>query len=240
MLFFGYRPQEPSRISLLACSCVWVLLPTFCQVSYWIRISMDESRHTPMCAGVLMDRSELERASQLCQDAGAWLVMDNTYEHFAYDGREHTCISGSHILHIFSFSKVCRPIDNYSKSITHRGYQTYRPAPARSTICTSILMRSANWHTVAAVLLSSPAVPGGMFKPMVMPSALAKLGQVTHDLSHCQTSNSSMIKLRLACPLADCLWWHSLHVVDKQATSVANYITVNPSIVRLSELTWKT
>ncbi|KAK9825707.1 hypothetical protein WJX74_000024 [Apatococcus lobatus] len=56
--------------------------------------------------GVLMTRSELERASQLCRDAGAWLVMDNTYEHFVYDGREHICIAGPHILHIFSFSKA--------------------------------------------------------------------------------------------------------------------------------------
>ena len=53
-----------------------------------------------------MTRSELERASQLCRDAGAWLIMDNTYEHFVYDGREHICISGPHVLHIFSFSKV--------------------------------------------------------------------------------------------------------------------------------------
>ena len=56
-----------------------------------------------------MTQSELERASQLCRDAGAWLVMDNTYEHFVYDGREHICIAGPHILHIFSFSKVIMP-----------------------------------------------------------------------------------------------------------------------------------
>ena len=48
----------------------------------------------------------MERASELCAAAGAWLVLDNTYEHFVYDGREHFCMAGPHILNIFSFSKV--------------------------------------------------------------------------------------------------------------------------------------
>ncbi|KAK9815338.1 hypothetical protein WJX72_001946 [[Myrmecia] bisecta] len=56
--------------------------------------------------GVLLSRAELERASELCRAAGCWLVMDDTYEHFVYEGREHVCLSGEHILHIFSFSKA--------------------------------------------------------------------------------------------------------------------------------------
>lgn len=57
-------------------------------------------------AGVLMSRSELERASELCRAAGSWLVMDDTYEHFVYGDREHVCLPGEHIIHIFSFSKA--------------------------------------------------------------------------------------------------------------------------------------
>lgn len=57
-------------------------------------------------AGVLLSKEEVERAAQLCQDAGAWLIMDNTYEHFVYDGRRHHCIAAPHIIHVFSFSKV--------------------------------------------------------------------------------------------------------------------------------------
>ncbi len=57
-------------------------------------------------AGVLLSRGEVRRAAQLCQDAGAWLIMDNTYEHFVYDGRQHHCVAAPHIIHIFSFSKV--------------------------------------------------------------------------------------------------------------------------------------
>jgi len=56
--------------------------------------------------GVLLDRAELERASQMCAAAGAWLIVDNTYEHFVYDGGVHICVSGSHVINLFSFSKV--------------------------------------------------------------------------------------------------------------------------------------
>ena len=54
-----------------------------------------------------MSESELQRAHKLCEQAGAWLIVDNTYEHFTYDGREHTCVSGPHVVNIFSMSKVC-------------------------------------------------------------------------------------------------------------------------------------
>ena len=57
-------------------------------------------------SGVLLGRRELERASQLCAAAGAWLVVDNTYEHFTYDGAQHVCVSGPHVINVFSFSKV--------------------------------------------------------------------------------------------------------------------------------------
>lgn len=56
--------------------------------------------------GILLSREELERASDVCQAAGSWLVMDNTYEHFVYDDREHVCLDREHIIHIFSFSKA--------------------------------------------------------------------------------------------------------------------------------------
>ena len=56
--------------------------------------------------GVLMTKDELQRAHELCEQAGVWLVVDNTYEHFTYDGRQHTCVSGPHVINIFSMSKV--------------------------------------------------------------------------------------------------------------------------------------
>ena len=53
-----------------------------------------------------MTKAELQRAHALCQDAGVWLVVDNTYEDFTYDWREHICVSGPHVINIFSMSKV--------------------------------------------------------------------------------------------------------------------------------------
>ena len=54
-----------------------------------------------------MTKAELQRARQLCEAAGVWLIVDNTYEDFTYDGREHTCVSGPNVINIFSMSKVC-------------------------------------------------------------------------------------------------------------------------------------
>ncbi|KAF8066353.1 ISS1 [Scenedesmus sp. PABB004] len=55
--------------------------------------------------GVLLPREELERAAALCAAAGAWLVLDCTYEDFLYDGGTHHCVPGPNVLHLFSFSK---------------------------------------------------------------------------------------------------------------------------------------
>eukprot|EP00890_Picochlorum_soloecismus_P006017 jgi/Picsp_1/6416/NSC_03764-R1_transaminase transferring nitrogenous groups len=56
--------------------------------------------------GVVMSKEELDRAASLCAKAHAWLVVDNTYEHFVYDGKSHVCPKGEHVVHIFSFSKA--------------------------------------------------------------------------------------------------------------------------------------
>ncbi|KAI3455387.1 hypothetical protein Pfo_012050 [Paulownia fortunei] len=48
----------------------------------------------------------LQRISELCKNAGCWLIVDNTYEYFMYDGRKHVCIEDNHIVNIFSFSKA--------------------------------------------------------------------------------------------------------------------------------------
>ena len=57
--------------------------------------------------GVMIPQATVEAASALCAAHGIWLVMDNTYEHFAYDGLPpHACIEGDHIINVFSFSKA--------------------------------------------------------------------------------------------------------------------------------------
>ena len=56
--------------------------------------------------GVLLGEDVLEEISALCLRYGVWLVVDNTYEHFVFDGREHACVGGRHVVNIFSFSKA--------------------------------------------------------------------------------------------------------------------------------------
>ena len=62
--------------------------------------------HHLLCAGVLLSKQELQEAADICAAAGAWLVVDNTYEDFVYDSGQHHCISAPHIIHIFSMSKA--------------------------------------------------------------------------------------------------------------------------------------
>ncbi|KAJ0959898.1 hypothetical protein J5N97_000332 [Dioscorea zingiberensis] len=57
-------------------------------------------------SGVYIPRPLLQRISDLCKSAGAWLVVDNTYEYFMYDGLEHFCLEDNHIVNVFSFSKA--------------------------------------------------------------------------------------------------------------------------------------
>ncbi|MQL85581.1 hypothetical protein Taro_018101 [Colocasia esculenta] len=57
-------------------------------------------------SGIFIRRPILQRISDICKSAGAWLVVDNTYEYFMYDGLEHYCIEDNHIINVFSFSKA--------------------------------------------------------------------------------------------------------------------------------------
>lgn len=57
-------------------------------------------------SGAFIPRQILQRISDLCKRAGSWLVVDNTYEYFMYDGLEHYCLEDSHIVNLFSFSKA--------------------------------------------------------------------------------------------------------------------------------------
>ena len=74
--------------------------------------------------GMILPRSTLESISELCVKFGVWLVMDNTYEEFTYDGNEHAAIEGDHVLNIFSFSKA------YGLMGWRIGYLAYPPALA--------------------------------------------------------------------------------------------------------------
>lgn len=56
--------------------------------------------------GVTLSKQEVQRASDICKNAGVWLVLDNTYEYFVYPPHQHYCIAAPHVVNIFSFSKA--------------------------------------------------------------------------------------------------------------------------------------
>jgi len=47
-----------------------------------------------------------QRARDICAKAGAWLLVDNTYEYFVYGAEPHCSVEGDHVLNVFSFSKA--------------------------------------------------------------------------------------------------------------------------------------
>uniref|UniRef100_A0A5B7ASJ8 Putative Aspartate aminotransferase n=1 Tax=Davidia involucrata TaxID=16924 RepID=A0A5B7ASJ8_DAVIN len=81
----------------------------------WLEKTLLETKPTPKLvtvvnpgnpSGTYIPEPLLKRISDLCRDAGCWLVVDNTYEYFMYDGLKHSCVEGNHIVNIFSFSKA--------------------------------------------------------------------------------------------------------------------------------------
>lgn len=81
----------------------------------WLERTLRETKPTPKLvtvvnpgnpSGTYIPEALLKRISEICIEAGCWLVVDNTYEYFMYDGLKHSCIEGNHIVNIFSFSKA--------------------------------------------------------------------------------------------------------------------------------------
>ncbi|GAB4850139.1 Aromatic aminotransferase iss1 [Ancistrocladus abbreviatus] len=81
----------------------------------WLEKTLKETKPPPKVvtvvnpgnpSGTYIPEALLKRISDICGDAGSWLIVDNTYEYFMYDGRKHTCVEGNHVVNIFSFSKA--------------------------------------------------------------------------------------------------------------------------------------
>jgi aromatic aminotransferase len=56
--------------------------------------------------GVALTRAELDRAADVTRRSGSWLLIDDTYADFTFDGREHYCPAGPNVVHLFSMSKA--------------------------------------------------------------------------------------------------------------------------------------
>ncbi|KAL1292824.1 hypothetical protein HN51_053385 [Arachis hypogaea] len=81
----------------------------------WLERILSETKPVPKLvtvvnpgnpSGTYIPESLLKRISDLCKTAGSWLIVDNTYEYFMYDGLKHSCVEGNHIVNVFSFSKA--------------------------------------------------------------------------------------------------------------------------------------
>ncbi|XP_019443407.1 PREDICTED: uncharacterized protein LOC109347794 [Lupinus angustifolius] len=81
----------------------------------WLEKILSETKPVPKLVtivnpgnptGTYIPEPLLKRIADLCKNAGTWLVVDNTYEYFMYDGLKHSCVEGNHIINIFSFSKA--------------------------------------------------------------------------------------------------------------------------------------
>ncbi|MED6183100.1 Aromatic aminotransferase iss1 [Stylosanthes scabra] len=81
----------------------------------WLERILSETKPVPKLvtvvnpgnpSGTYIPEPLLKRISDLCKNAGSWLIVDNTYEYFMYDGLKHSCVEGNHIINVFSFSKA--------------------------------------------------------------------------------------------------------------------------------------
>ncbi|POO04101.1 L-threonine-O-3-phosphate decarboxylase [Trema orientale] len=81
----------------------------------WLERTLSETKPTPTLvsvvnpgnpSGTCIPEPLLKRISDICRRAGSWLVIDNAYEKFVYDGPKHYCVEGNHVINLFSFSKA--------------------------------------------------------------------------------------------------------------------------------------
>lgn len=108
------HPHSP-----MPCMCVCVCISGLLALPFHLPAPFNTHTHTclplcttlPACTGVLLPRTAIAAAASMCAAAGAWLVLDNTYEDFVYDAeaREELAqplVAGPNVVHVFSFSKV--------------------------------------------------------------------------------------------------------------------------------------
>ncbi|GAV74841.1 Aminotran_1_2 domain-containing protein [Cephalotus follicularis] len=81
----------------------------------WLEGILNETKPTPKLVSIVnpgnpsgncISKPLLKRILDICRKAGSWLVVDNAYEYFVYDGSKHYCVEGDHVINLFSFSKA--------------------------------------------------------------------------------------------------------------------------------------
>lgn len=143
---------------------IFVLLIPF-QIIYvgifvdWLERVLSETKPAPKLVsitnpgnptGTCIPDPLLKRISEICRRAGTWLVVDNAYEYFTYDGLKHSCVEGNHVVNLFSFSKA------YGMMGWRVGYIAY-PSEAQS-LRTQLLKVQDNVAICASMISQSTAL----------------------------------------------------------------------------------
>ncbi|XAR69334.1 hypothetical protein NMG60_11000875 [Bertholletia excelsa] len=123
----------------------------------WLEITLSENKPVPKLVsitnpgnptGICIPEPLLKRISEICRKAGSWLVVDNAYEYFVYDGFKHACIEGNHVINLFSFSKAFGMmgwrVGYIAYSVEAEGLRTQLlKAQDNVAICTSMISQHA-------------------------------------------------------------------------------------------------
>lgn len=56
-------------------------------------------------SGFVFPREMVEKINEECRKRKIWLISDETYEQFLFDGAKHTTPYGDHVINLYSFSK---------------------------------------------------------------------------------------------------------------------------------------
>ncbi|EPS58633.1 hypothetical protein M569_16180, partial [Genlisea aurea] len=130
----------------------------------WLETALRDKEPTPKIvsivnpgnpSGTCVPEPLLQRISDICRKAGCWLVVDNTYEYFMYDGRKHSCVEGNHVVNLFSFSKAYGMMGwrvgyiAYPSEVDGLGEQLYK-VQDNIPICASIISQRLALHSMEA------------------------------------------------------------------------------------------
>eukprot|EP01117_Protostelium_nocturnum_P012981 TRINITY_DN4808_c0_g1_i2.p1 TRINITY_DN4808_c0_g1~~TRINITY_DN4808_c0_g1_i2.p1 ORF type:complete len:389 (+),score=93.72 TRINITY_DN4808_c0_g1_i2:59-1225(+) len=56
-------------------------------------------------SGVIYSPSLIQHVQKYCQERGIWIISDEAYEDFVYDGQDHVSTDGPNVINLFTFSK---------------------------------------------------------------------------------------------------------------------------------------
>lgn len=78
--------------------------------------------------GAVVPAKVVNELTERCEKVGAWLISDEPYEYFHYEGATHNSPAGDHVLNLYSFSK------SYGMASHRIGYIAHHPDLAEALV----------------------------------------------------------------------------------------------------------